>query len=65
MTLLEKLQLLRSRFTPRQRRVVGAVLLGAWAVGLVVCPGQYLLGLCIPAVIIFFSGWPAQPDKKG
>lgn len=64
MTLLEQLQVFRERFTPVRRRLVGAVLLVAWAVGLVVSPGQYLLGLCIPAVIIFLSGWPALADRK-
>jgi hypothetical protein len=64
MAWLEKLQVFRERFTPRRRRIVGGALLAAWVAGVVVCPGQYLLGLSIPGVIIFFSGWPAQPDRN-
>lgn len=47
------------KFTPRHRRIVGGTLMGAWALGALIEPGQYLVALSIPGILIFFSGWPA------
>lgn len=33
------------KFTPRHRRIVGGTLMGAWAIGVLIEPGHYLLGL--------------------
>jgi hypothetical protein len=42
----------------------GGVLLATWAVGVVVYPGPYLLGLSTSGIIIFFSGWSALYARK-
>ncbi|QBF26239.1 hypothetical protein EXN22_11250 [Pseudomonas tructae] len=64
MALRKKLEAFRERFTPRQRRIVGGALLALWAIGLWVHPGQYLLALLIPGVIIFFSASAIELERK-
>ncbi|MDD1014646.1 hypothetical protein [Pseudomonas rubra] len=64
MALRKKLEAFRERFTPRQRRIVGGSLLALWAIGLLVHPGQYLLALLIPGVIIFFSAAAIELERK-
>ncbi|MBC3483764.1 hypothetical protein HU761_25840 [Pseudomonas sp. SWRI59] len=60
----KKLETFQKRFTPRHRRIVGGAVMAVWAIGVVVHPGQYLLALSIPGVIIFMSAWPPELDGK-
>ncbi|MFP3864967.1 hypothetical protein SHV42_18705 [Pseudomonas capeferrum] len=60
----KKLETFQQRFTPRHRRIVGGAVTAVWAIGVVVHPGQYLLALSIPGVIIFMSAWPPELGGK-
>lgn len=50
--------------TPRRRRRIGGTVMAAWAVGVVVHPGQYLLYVAVTGVIILMGGWQFVPESR-